>query len=397
MKFKVKKKYLIPAVVAVIVCFGLMMFFSGGRKKNENFYKTFQARRSDMRAVISATGTIEATETVDVGTQISGKITDLYVDYNSVVKKGQLLARMDSSTQETDMLAAQANYISAQADLQSSLAKLDKAQKDYKRSKELVDQDLVAKSSFDSAVSDLKTARAAVAVAKAKIRQTGQAFEKTKITLGYTYIYAPVDGVVVSKNVEVGQTVAASYSTPSIVEIARDLTKMQVEIKVDEADIGGVKNGQDVEFTVDSYPERKYKGKVTQIRLSPTTTDNVVTYTVVARVNNDDLTLLPGMSANVSIIVKEVKNVLIVPNSAFRFKPVEKNKDKQDQMGPPMRKEINIAEVTKPCVYMEDRKGTPVKYEVEKGISDGKFTQILKGIKEGDNVIVGVNLQKEGK
>lgn len=396
MKLTLKKKYLIPAAVAFIACFVLLSFV-GGKKQKEDFYKTFAARKTDLRAVISATGTIEAIETVDVGTQISGKITDLYVDYNSVVKKGQLIAKMDSATQETDMLAADANYISARADLESSIAKLDKAEKDYKRTKELVDQDLVAKTEFDAAESALRTAKAAVNVSRAKINQTHQALAKTKITLGYTYIYAPVDGVVVAKNVEVGQTVAASYSTPSIVKIARDLTKMQVEINVDEADIGSVKNGQTAEFTVDSYPERKYIGKVTQIRLSPKTTDNVVTYTVIAQVENDDLSLLPGMSANVSLILKEVKDALVVPNSAFRFKPIDKNK--QEQMGgaPGMARRMNVAEETKPTVYIADAKNKPVKREVEKGISDGKLTQILGGLKEGERVITGVNLKKEGK
>jgi len=201
----------------------------------------------------------------------------------------------------------------------------------------------------------------------------------------------------VAKNVEVGQTVAASYSTPSIVKIARDLTKMQVEINVDEADIGNVKNGQTAEFTVDSFPERKYIGKVTQIRLSPKTTDNVVTYTVIAQVENDDLSLLPGMSANVSLILKEVKDALVVPNSAFRFKPIDKNKKEQMGGAPGMARRMNVAEETKPAIYIADAKNKPVKREVEKGISDGKLTQILGGLKEGERVITGVNLKKEGK
>lgn len=396
MKFKLKfskKTAIILLILAVIFTAG---HFIGKQTKSQlDYYKTAGVRKADLRSVISATGTLKATETVDVGTQISGKIIELNVDYNSVVKKGQLIAKMDSSTQTTDMLAAQANYISAQADLQASLAKLDYAEKDFKRSKELVSQDLVAKSEYDSAESALRSAKAAVNVSKAKINQTRQAFEKTKITLGYTYIYAPVDGVVVAKNVEEGQTVAASYSTPSIVEIARDLTKMQVEIRVDEADIGNVKDGQPAEFTVDSFPDKKYNGKVTQIRLSPTTTDNVVTYTVVADVDNSDLSLLPGMSANVSLILKETKDVLSVPNSAFRFKPVKKNPNGPQQGAPGMRMKANIAEITKPTVYVLE-KNKPVKREVEKGITDGERTEIIKGLKEGERVIIGVNLKKEG-
>jgi len=397
MKLTRKKIYLIFAVIIMIIACSVMLNFIGKiNKKDFGLYRTFAVRRKDLRSVISATGTLQATETVDVGTQISGKITYLYVDYNSVVKKGQLIARMDSATQETDMLATQANYISAKADLVSSLAKLDKAQKDYKRSKELVEQDLVAKSEFDATESALRTAKAAVEVSKAKVNQAFQAFDKAKITLGYTYIYAPVDGVVVAKNVEVGQTVAASYSTPSIVKIARDLTKMQVEINVDEADIGGVKNGQRAEFTVDSYPERKYVGKVTQIRLSPTTKDNVVTYTVIAQVKNDDFSLLPGMSANVSLILKQVKNVLVVPNSAFRFKPLIKKKDSGAQVPPPGMTRPQTADREAPSVYVLDEDNKPVKRTIKKGISDGRATEVIKGLKEGEKVIIGVNLKKEG-
>ncbi len=396
MKLKLDRKKVIPVIVVLAACLVLLSIFGGKTREKEDMYRTARVRKADLRSVISATGTLKATETVDVGTQISGKIVELHVDYNSVVKKGQLIAKMDSSTQTTDMLAAQANYLAAGADLDASLARLEKAEKDYKRSKELAEQDLIAKTEFDSSVSSLKTAQADVAVSKAKINQTRQSLNKAKITLGYTYIYAPVDGVVVAKNVEEGQTVAASYSTPSIVEIARDLTKMQVEIRVDEADIGNVKDGQPAEFTVDSFPERKYFGKVTQIRLSPTTTDNVVTYTVVADVDNTDLSLLPGMSANVSLILKETKDTLSVPNSAFRFKPIDKSKKSQNmQGGPGMRPKANIAEVAKPSVYVIEN-GKPVKREVEKGITDGERTEIKNGLKEGERVITGVNLKKEG-
>ncbi len=393
---KISRKKII-LILAVIIAIFVAVSFIGGKKQQDNLYRTAGVRKADLRSVISATGTLKATETVDVGTQISGKIVELHVDYNSVVKKGQLIAKMDSSTQATDMLAAQANYLAARADLQSSLAQLEKAEKDYKRSKELANQDLIAKSELDTAVSALKTAKAGVEVSKAKINQTQQSYNKTKITLGYTYIYAPVDGVVVAKNVEEGQTVAASYSTPSIVEIARDLTKMQVEIRVDEADIGNVKDGQNAEFTVDSFPERKYFGKVTQIRLSPTTTDNVVTYTVVADVDNDDLSLLPGMSANVSLILQETKDTLSIPNSAFRFKPINKNKKSNSgrEMGGILRPKAIVAEITTPSVYVLEN-GNPVEREVEKGITDGERTEIKKGLKEGERVITGVNLKKEG-
>ena len=207
-----------------------------------------------------------------------------------------------------------------------------------------------------------------------------------------------MDGVVVAKNVEEGQTVAASYQTPSIAEIARDLTQMQVEVNVDEADIGGVHEGQPATFNVDTYPTLNFEGKVTQVRLSPETTDNVVTYTVIVKVQNPDGKLLPGMTANVSLILENRDDVLVVPNSAFRFKP--SNGQSSGEMGPPGPgggHKQNVAEVTKPALYTLDKKKKPVKIEVEKGITDGQNTEIISGVEEGERVITGIIVPKEEK
>lgn len=386
------KKALIVLLVAAAAVGGVMIFTNN--KKSEINYRTSTVARSDLRSVVQATGTLDAVETVDVGTQISGTVKEIYIDYNSVVKKGDLIAEIDSSTQQADVAQAQANLMAAKADLLNYQAVLTNAQKNLNRTKELARRDLIAKSDVDSDIKTRATAGAQVEAAKAKVAQYAAALSKSQINLGYTRIYSPVDGVVVAKNVDKGQTVAASYQTPSIAEIAKDLRDMQVEVNVDEADIGGVREGQAAEFTVDTHPTDVFKGKVTQIRLSPTTSNNVVTYTVIVKVKNEKGMLLPGMTANVSLIMEERENVLLVPNSAFRFKPADTNVTVDD--GPPGRGKRKVAEVSKPAVYTLQKK-KPVKVEVTKGISDGSSTEILSGLKEGDKVITGILVEKEGK
>ena len=270
-----------------------------------------------------------------MGTQISGTVKNVFIDYNSVVRKGDLIAEIDSQTQEADVLQAQANLMSAKADLMNYQAVLENAQKNYKRTEMLAQKDLVATIDVDADKKALLTAEAQVAAVRARIQQYEASLAKSKIILGYTKIYSPVDGVVIAKNVDSGQTVAASYQTPSIAAIARDLNQMQVEVNVDEADIGGVKEGQKAQFTVDTHPTEVFEGKVTQIRLSPTTSSNVVTYTVIVKVQNRNGMLMPGMTANVSLIVQEAQGVLVVPNSAFRFKPVDATESSRVMGGGP--------------------------------------------------------------
>lgn len=387
---KISKKLkgrIIGAVLLLAALFGVI-YWNYGRSSDEISYRTERAVRSDLRSVIQATGTLDAVETVDVGTQISGTVREIYIDYNSVVKKGQIIAEIDSATQEADVAQAEANLMAARADLMNSEAVLSNAEKSLARTRKLAEKDLIAKADADTEEKTYLTARAQVAASKARISQYDATLRKARINLGYTKIYSPVDGVVVSKNVEKGQTVAASYQTPSIAEIAKDLSQMQVEVNVDEADIGGVREGQKATFTVDAHPNEPFEGKVTQVRFSPTTTDNVVTYAVIVRVSNDKGLLMPGMTANVSLIVEERQDVIVVPNSAFRFKPADPSAN-QKQQGPPGMGAQTVAEVKAPAVYVLNKKA-PVRIEVKKGISDGQNTEIISGLKEGDEVITGI-------
>ena len=382
------------ALFVIAAAAGGYYYISSG--KTEIQYKTSPVTRGDILSTIQATGTLNPVETVDVGTQISGTIKELYFDYNSRVKQGQLIALMDSDTQAAEVAQYEAALASARADVANVKAELDVAAKNLARTQELARRDLIAKSDVDADTSAWLKAKASLTAAEAKVSQSAAALRKSRINLNYTKIYSPVDGVVVAKNVEEGQTVAASYQTPSIAEIARDLTQMQVEVNVDEADIGGVREGQEATFNVDTYPNEKFAGKVTQVRLSPATNDNVVTYTVVVKVSNPDGKLLPGMTANVSLILESRKDVLTVPNSAFRFKPSD-NKEASDRGMPgPGGHRQTVAEATQPAVYRLEKK-KPVRVEVEKGITDGQNTEILSGVGEDENVITGIIVPKEGK
>ena len=387
-------KYVTCALIAALVSGGGLWYTENRASGADVSYRTARVRRGSLRSTIQATGTLSAEETVDVGTQISGTIREIYVDYNDKVKEGQLIAVMDSRTQQADVDMAKANVLSAKADLAKANAKLLKANRDLNRTRQLVKKDLIARSELDADVADQATAKADVLVAQAKVAQYEATLRKQEINLSYTKIYSPVDGVVVAKNVEKGQTVAASYQTPSIAEIARDLKQMQVEVNVDEADIGSVKVGQRAEFTVDAYTDATFTGSVTQVRISPKSSNSVVSYTVIVKVNNDEEKLMPGMTANVSLIVTEKNDILLVPNAALRFNP-NVNTSVQAQMGP-RRRGGNVAAVETPGVYVLMNK-KPVKIEVEKGITDGTRTEILSGVEEGTEVLVGFNLQPDKK
>lgn len=384
---KTIKRRLIPAILVLLAISGVF-YWNYSRSAAEISYRTTKTVRSDLRSVIQATGTLDAVETVDVGTQISGTVKDIYIDYNSIVKKGQLIAEIDSAAQQADVAQAEANLMAARADLMNSEAVFANAEKSLARTKKLAEKDLIAKADVDTDEKTYLTSRAQVAASRARIGQYEAALRKAKINLDHTKIHSPVDGVVIAKNVEKGQTVAASYQTPSIAEIAKDLSQMQVEVNVDEADIGGVRDGQKAAFTVDAHPNDPFEGVVTQVRFSPTTTDNVVTYAVIVKVSNDKGLLMPGMTANVSLIVEERENVIVVPNSAFRFKPVDPSAN-QKQQGPPGMGAQTVAEVKAPAVYVLDKK-TPVRIEVKRGISDGQNTEIISGLSEGDQVITGI-------
>lgn len=391
------KKYIgkksIAAVLILALAAGGWYYYSSA-KSQEIRYVTATVSRGDVRSSISATGTLSAVETVDVGTQISGKIKSIHIDYNSVVKAGQIIAEIDSATQESDVMQYRANQLSAKAGLENARATLIKAQKDYQRTKELVAQDLVSRAAADADEASLNVAKAQVAAAEAQVAQATATLAKAEINLGYTKIYSPVDGVVVAKNVDEGQTVAASYQTPSIAEIARNLAEMQVEVAVDEADIGGVSEGQTAKFTVDAHPKESFTGRVTQVRLSPNTTDNVVSYTVIVKVANDNKLLMPGMTANVALIIEEREDVLLVPNSAFRFKP-SNGSSAATAMGPPGGGRSTVAAVEAPSVYLLGKDKKPVKTLIERGITNGQFYEIISGLNEGDSIITGIKIEKE--
>ncbi|GAB1594410.1 efflux RND transporter periplasmic adaptor subunit [Lysobacter claricitrinus] len=286
-------------------------------------FRTAKVDRGDIRVVISSTGQLSAISTVVVGSEVSGKVTDVLVDYNDRVHKGQVLARIDPSTYEAQIAQGSAQINAAQATAAEAEAELRNAQVDYTRKAELGKQKLVAQSDVDLALATLQRARAALNANRAQIAQQQASARTAHLNLGRTEIHSPVDGVVLTRSIEPGQTVAASLQAPELFKLAEDLSKMKIELAVDEADIGQVAAGMRATFTVDAYPDRRFVGQVSQVRLSATTTNNVVTYPVVIEVDNRDGKLLPGMTANAEIEVSSRDNVLRVPNAALRYKPTD--------------------------------------------------------------------------
>ena len=314
-------------------------------------YRFAKVERGDIKSIVSASGSLRPVTTVIVGSQVSGKIAELLADFNSPVKAGQVIGRIDPAgfeakvwQLEADLQVARANVsmqeaslLAMKADVEGAKSALKDAEQDYARKKELLERRAVAQSVLDKAESvrdqavaklngataKLRMQEAQVQHARASVEEKQAELRQRQLDLGYTIIRSPVDGVVISRNVDVGQTVAASLQAPTLFTIARDLREMQVEVSVDEADIGRIKQGQDVTFTVDAFPEREYSGKVTQIRKAPTEISNVVTYTVIVGAENPDFSLLPGMTANVSMVVGRRENVLKVENAALRFRPAD--------------------------------------------------------------------------
>jgi HlyD family secretion protein len=360
------------AVIAAATVLGAVLFFAFRGKGNGPEYRTEIVSRGDIQAAVTATGTVNAVTTVLVGTQVSGTIKNIYADFNSPVKKGQLIAQIDP-----EMLEAQAGQ--ARANLEKTDAQVRDAERTLKRNRELFSRNLIARSELDTAETNFESARAQQEQARA-------ALKVADTNLRYTRIISPVDGVVISRNVDVGQTVAASFQTPTLFTIAQDLTKMQIDTNVAEADIGSVKVGQEAEFTVDAYPDSTFKGKAWQIRRAPITVQNVVTYDVVIQVPNRDLRLMPGMTANVSIVIATKKDALKIPNGALRFRPSERRPEKAS----------TSAERKGPAVWVLE-KGTPKRVAITPGISDGNYTEVLSGeLKEGQEVIVEALTKPKG-
>jgi HlyD family secretion protein len=312
----------VPLVVAVAIALVAAWFWkSHGAAAADSGYRTAPVERGDIRVVISATGTLSAISTVDVGSQISGLVTEVLADFNDHVSEGQVLARIDPSTYEAQINQGSAAVASARANLASAQATLRNAETDYTRKAALAQQQLVARSDADLARSARDQARAQVNAAQAQINQQSASTQTSRLNLQRTVIRSPVDGVVLTRTVEPGQTVAASLQAPVLFQIAENLSQMQIVLAIDEADIGQVKAGQAVTFNVDAFPDRQYRGVVQQVRLSATNTSNVITYPVVVSVDNHDQSLLPGMTANADIEVSHRDNVLRVPNAALRYKP----------------------------------------------------------------------------
>ena len=360
-----KKLAVVIVVAVVVIVLGLSFMKKGTNGKR---FVTHKLAKGDITEMVSASGTINPISYIDVGTQVSGRIQKIYVDYNSLVKKDQLLAEIDPASFESNVAKEKANLDVAKAQVMSAEASRDYYKKHLARIAKLNKQNYSADKELDEAQKNYDTAVANVALYKAQVEQAQAALDYNKIQLGYTKIVSPVDGIIVSKSVEEGQTVAASFETPTLFNVAEDLTKMQIEASVVEADIAKVKEGQKVQFNVDSFPNETFEGVVTQVRNEAVTTSNVVTYQVVIAVDNSELKFKPGMTANVEIITANEKNVFVVPNKALRFS---------------MGDDVRYAQ--KGIWIMEN--GQPTRIEVKSGVYDDNNTQI-----EGDRLSEGMEV-----
>jgi len=384
-----KKKVIVAAGLIVILAIGGFFLFKN--KSNGVKFKTEKVSKGDIRASVTATGTMSAVTTVLVGTQVSGTIKQLFVDYNSSVKKGQLLAQIDAAVFQAQVEQARANLQSVIANVEKSEAAMLDAKRTMERNRTLFDRNFIARSDLDTSETNYQSAKAQVNVSKAQVEQARAALQIARTNLQYTRILSPVDGMVISRNVDIGQTVAASFQTPTIFSIAQDLTQMQIDTNVDEADIGKIVVGQPVQFSVDAYPDIDFNGKVSEIRNAPVTVSNVVTYVVVIKVDNPDFKLKPGMTANVTIIIDQKQGVLKIPNAALRFKWMEEKAGEKGKAGVTPKRPEAVKDApgrrTQGLWILENDK--PKRVPVTLGISDGNYTEIAAGdLKEGDAAIV---------
>ena len=358
-------------------------------------FSTSAVSRQDIVQTVEATGTLGAVTTVQVGSQVSGTIQSLHADFNSLVRKGQVIARLDPSLMQAQVDQAAATITRLEADQQASRASLEDAQTKLRRAQTLSDQGLIARADLDTAQSAARQAEASLQGAQAQIVQARASLNQNQVNLSHTVITAPVDGIVISRNVDVGQTVAASMSAPTLFVIARDLTEMQVEASVDEADIGRIQQGQAVTFGVDAYPGEMFTGTVSQIRLQPQVVQNVVSYTTVIDVPNPDGKLKPGMTANVSIEIARADDVLAVPNAALRFQPSAEDAGRSAETGRRAgggRRGSGQA-AGRVWTLTGDGKLQPVR--VQTGVSNGTATAILDGnLQEGTPIVTGLTAVK---
>jgi HlyD family secretion protein len=416
------KWLILAAVLTLIAIFATFGFNS----KSQDQHFTAKVERGDIHDVVEATGTINAVITVQVGSQVSGVITKLNVDFNSRVHKGDVIALIDPALFEgavlqasADLDSAKANVIAARANLEKAKASLVQTKADFDRANQLTAQNILskqqldlAKANYDSMTASVGAAVATVTQSEAQMNQKAAALRVAQTNLNYTVIRSPIDGTVVARNVDVGQTVAASLQAPTIFTIAQDLSKMLVYTKTDESDVGNIKPGKQVSFKVDAFPKETFRGTVTQVRMNPTIVQNVVTYDTMIEFDNPELKLFPGMTAYVTIPVASVQNVLKLPNTALRYKPLigpeeilrlyqqygidEKETEATTQStqssGTPESNISRVARVTRAVVWKLHADNTMEPVEVSLGITDHAFTEVgavLKGaLKESDNVVV---------
>lgn len=406
-----KFKKTVSAVILVLAAGGAgYAYWRMGNTPNEPPYLTVPASRANVRQVVSSTGTLQAVTTVQVGSQVSGTIAKLSADFNSKVAKGQVVAQLDQSKFAARVEETRANLLSAQATLAKSKVTVQDTERTLKRTQELKMRELVSQSELDAAQTAFDAAKSQMNVSQAQVGQAQAALNQANIDLGYTVIRSPVDGIVISRNVDVGQTVAASLSAPTLFTIANDLTRMEVHTNVDEADVGNIYEGQEVSFTVDAHPRRRFRGKVHQVRNAPQVIQNVVTYDAVVRINNKELLLKPGMTANVQFLVSEKEDVLTIPNMALRFKPPEDKSETEDllrqaqgRVAPRVGQRRtsrgggsgvgggegrNVRQVR--IYVLREDKAQPV--EVQAGITDGSKTEVVAGpLNADDPVIIGMS------
>lgn len=394
------KKYLV--ITAGVILTAAIAGYFLIKRPPEISYKTAKIDRGTIVSTVAATGNLSAVTTVQVGTQVSGTIQKLYVDFNSRVKKGQAIAEIDPSLFNASVEQSQGNNLSAEASLQKAKIALTDAERAFGRNKLLLKDGIISQGDFDAGETALLSAKAAVKAAEGSVAQTRGSLMQSRTNLRYSVIRSPVDGVVISRAIDVGQTVAASFSTPTLFTIAQDLTKMQIEVSVDEADISRIQLLQTANFTVDSYPEQTFRGKVIQIRSAPVITQNVVTYVVVVSVDNSDMKLKPGMTANVSVEVAKKDDVLMLPPASLRFRPKPKGDGTKEKdagasalrpaggggahgggKGAPGKGRERSQQV------YQLKEGKPVAVPVKTGIANNSSIELVEGnLKEGDEVII---------
>lgn len=351
--------------IAFILLAGIMIisFYSCKDNKNDKIeWLTGSVERQDISNMVTCTGTLEPISKIDVGTQVSGRVDKIYVDYNSVVSQGELLAELDQTV-------LQATLSSAKSSMATAKSELEYKEKNYERFKVLYEKQLISSSDYEEALYSYQKARNDYNVGVSN-------YQTAETNLGYAKIYSPINGVVLSREVEEGQTVAASFETPTLFTIANDLTKMRVIAEVDEADMGDIATGQRVMFTVDAFPYEEFTGTTTQVRLSPTTTNNVVTYEVVVEAPNDGLKLKPGMTATCTIYTLDKPDVLTVPSQAVNFNPGNEPIGEKDTV-----------------VWVLDQGNLLVRRQIETGNSNNMYTEVLSGVNEGEKVVTGKNTQ----